>query len=78
MEGLECELDALRLGSKLKMYLRGAVEVKTRAQVGGPLDRSITGVRPGLGTLGAGSQGPLGEVAENRIVWNRFEESFRV
>ncbi|EDL17863.1 mCG128871, isoform CRA_b [Mus musculus] len=26
MEGLECELDALRLGSKLKMYLRGAVE----------------------------------------------------
>ncbi|GAB1292843.1 Cilia and flagella-associated protein 46 [Apodemus speciosus] len=26
IEGLECELDALRLESKLKMYLRGAVE----------------------------------------------------
>lgn len=28
IEGLECELDALRLESKLNMYLRGAVEVK--------------------------------------------------
>lgn len=28
IEGLECELDALRLESKLKLYLRGAVEVK--------------------------------------------------
>lgn len=28
IEGLECELDALRLESKLKIYLRGAVEVK--------------------------------------------------
>lgn len=28
IEGLECELEALRLESKLKIYLRGAVEVK--------------------------------------------------
>lgn len=32
IEGLECELESLRLESKIKMYLRGAVEVKPESE----------------------------------------------
>ena len=32
IEGLECELEALRLESGVKMYFRGAVEVKPESE----------------------------------------------
>lgn len=64
IEGLECELEALRLESKINMYLRGAVEVSLKPKSEFPWTQDLWGqasfVSLTVRCLGEGSQRPWG------------------
>lgn len=71
IEGLECELEALRLESRVKMYFRGAVEVKPESEFPWSQDpwgqASVALVQPDSEVPGLGEPGTMGDTTENRI-----------